>query len=327
MHGILSTILLVASITPTKSWFPPERPLTVNVKAGGGAELVLTDFAGKILEPTGPAEVSADATVDLHEVFHQVRAAGTYVLFLTEPGAARDRSHAPTEFIGTPLVITAREFMREGAPTRAMVTKVEPLRYAVMRTEHGDVSIVFYYDSAPNTSANFLTLAEQGFYDGLTFHKILPRFVIQGGDPTGSGVGGSGFTIDAEFSRRPHKAGVLSMARSPDPLESTGIVPRREFADSASSQFFICLDDKAVAPLDMKYTAFGEVAAGMEAVRKIAGVPLVDARSGAPRHKPVIEKVEVRPVTAADNPYAGLFKPAESPLRGSPLREGAARDR
>src|SRR3989442_13930453 len=81
-----------------------------------------------------------------------------------------------------------------------MVVRVEPLRYAVMQTAHGPVTMAFYYDIAPNTVSNFLTLSEQGFYDGLTFHRIAPGFVIQGGDPRGDGTGGPGSIIAAGFS-------------------------------------------------------------------------------------------------------------------------------
>jgi peptidyl-prolyl cis-trans isomerase B (cyclophilin B) len=304
-------ILLVASLAPTKMWFGPEQPMTVDVKPGGEAVLVLTDFAGKIIDASGPAEVAGDKTVNLRDVYpQQMNTTGTYVLYLVKAGAAKDQSHAPTDFVGTPLVITVRQEARPNSPRGPMVTRVEPLRYAVMHTPHGSMTMVFYYDSAPNTANNFLTLAQEGFYDGLTFHRILPRFVLQGGDPKGNGTGGPGYTINAEFSRRPHKEGVLSMARSGDPLERQGAMPRKEYADSASSQFFICLDyNDSTRALDGKYAAFGEIAAGMETARKIAAVPLEDANMGKPVERQVIDKVEVKPVTAAENPYAQMFKP------------------
>ena len=318
MHTILSTILLLASLTPTKMWFGPEQPMPVDLKPGGEALLVLTDFSGKIIDASGPAEVSGDKTVDLRSVYpQQMNTPGTYVLYLTKPGAAKGQSHAPTDFIGTPLVITVRQEARVNSPRGPMVTKVEPLRYAVMHTPHGAMTMAFYYDSAPNTANNFLTLAQEGFYDGLTFHRILPNFVIQGGDPKGNGTGGPGYTITAEFSRRPHKEGVLSMARSGDPLERQGGMPRKEYADSASSQFFICLAyNDSTKGLDTKYAAFGEVVSGMETVKKIAAVPLADANMGKPVDKQVIDKVEVKSVTAAENPYADLFKPVAAGQTG-----------
>lgn len=299
MHPILSTILLFASLTPAKMWFPPDQPIMVDVKPGGAeATLVLTDFAGKILAPTGNADVAEDKPLNVKEAFQQLNNPGTYVLYLTKRGTTKDLSYAPTDFIGTPLVVNVRQDMRAGGGM-PIVTRVEPLRYAVMSTPHGPMTMIFYYEVAPNTVRHFQTLAEEGFYDGLTFHRILPGFVIQGGDPLGNSRGGPGFTVPAEFSRRKHTEGVLSMARSDDP-------------NSAGSQFFICLDYAQTKQLDEKYTAFGELAAGMDAARKIAAVPLVDPRAGQPKEKQVIDKVEVKPVTAAENPYLKLFQPVKA---------------
>lgn len=118
--------------------------------------------------------------------------------------------------------------------------------------------------AAPVTAANFLKLVKEGFYDGLTFHRIIPGFMIQGGDPKGNGTGGSSQTIKGEFASNGfnnpihHVRGVISMARAMDP-------------DSASSQFFIMHDDAAY--LDGQYAAFGKVVEGMDAVDEIASVP------------------------------------------------------
>lgn len=118
--------------------------------------------------------------------------------------------------------------------------------------------------AAPVTAANFLKLVKEGFYDGLTFHRIIPGFMIQGGDPKGNGTGGSSQTIKGEFAANGfnnpihHVRGVISMARAMDP-------------DSASSQFFIMHDDAAY--LDGQYAAFGKVVEGMDAVDEIASVP------------------------------------------------------
>lgn len=117
--------------------------------------------------------------------------------------------------------------------------------------------------NAPITCANFLKLVNQGFYDGLTFHRIISGFMIQGGDPTGTGMGGSDENIKGEFLANgisnpiSHKRGVISMARS-------------QFFDSASSQFFICHADSEF--LDGNYAAFGHVVDGMETVDEIANV-------------------------------------------------------
>lgn len=143
-------------------------------------------------------------------------------------------------------------------------------------------------DSAPITVSNFLKLTKEGFYDGLTFHRVVPGFVVQGGDPEGTGMGGSDKTIKGEFSENgvdnplKHTRGALSMARSQDP-------------NSASSQFFIVQEDAAGAQLDGKYAVFGYVTEGMEIVDKICSdVPVQDSfGSVLPDDQPVITSVKV----------------------------------
>jgi peptidyl-prolyl cis-trans isomerase B (cyclophilin B) len=132
---------------------------------------------------------------------------------------------------------------------------------AVIETKFGNIELKFFPDVAPGHVNNFIELAKKGFYDGTTFHRVIPGFMIQGGDPNSKdpdksrhGMGGPGYTIKAEFNEKPHKKGTLSMARSAHP-------------DSAGSQFFICVAD---APfLDRQYTVFGEVVSGMEVADKI----------------------------------------------------------
>lgn len=128
----------------------------------------------------------------------------------------------------------------------------------------GVITAELYPQIAPNTVNNFISLIKKGYYDGIIFHRVIPGFMIQGGDPTGTGMGGPGYSIRGEFSGNgfkndlKHTAGVLSMART--------MIP-----DSAGSQFFIMHED---APhLDGQYAAFGKVVAGMDVVDKIASVP------------------------------------------------------
>jgi cyclophilin family peptidyl-prolyl cis-trans isomerase len=126
---------------------------------------------------------------------------------------------------------------------------------ATIKTVRGDIVINLRPDLAPEHVNSFVFLANDGYYDGIVFHRVEPGFVIQGGDPTGTGSGGPGYTIPAEFNAEPHVRGVLSMARTSDP-------------NSAGSQFFVTLGD---APhLDNQYTLFGEVTSGMEVVDCIA---------------------------------------------------------
>ncbi|MBQ3866316.1 MAG: peptidylprolyl isomerase [Clostridia bacterium] len=148
--------------------------------------------------------------------------------------------------------------------------KIEMANGAVMAFE-------LYPDIAPKSAANFVKLAESGFYDGLTFHRIVPGFVIQGGDPLGTGVGGPGWTIPGEFASNgfpndlKHERGVLSWARTPDP-------------NSAGSQFFIMVD--AAPYLDGEYAAFGRITEGLEVIDEI-----VAGKHGA---KPVMKKVRIK---------------------------------
>ncbi len=149
-----------------------------------------------------------------------------------------------------------------------------------LQTSEGNLLIELWPQVAPGHAENFLKLARQGFYDNLTFHRILPGFVIQGGCPRGDGTGGPGYHIDAEFNDRPHEKGVLSMARSADP-------------DSAGSQFFICLGREHCQHLDGKYTAFGKVIEGLDVVDKLAATPLADPAAGRPVNAPTIKKASV----------------------------------
>ena len=124
----------------------------------------------------------------------------------------------------------------------------------VMETTKGPVTIGLRPDLAPKHVARIKELARKGFYDGIVFHRVIEGFMAQTGDPTGTGMGGSGQKLDAEFNREPHVRGTCSMARASSP-------------DSGDSQFFICFDDASF--LDGKYTAWGKVTEGMENVDKI----------------------------------------------------------
>lgn len=124
----------------------------------------------------------------------------------------------------------------------------------VIKTTKGVIKYKFYTKDAPNHVNRMVELIQKSFYNGLTFHRVEPGFVIQGGDPNGNGTGGSGKNINAEFNKRPHLEGTVAMARANDP-------------NSADSQFYICLG--AASFLDGKYTVFGQVTEGLDVVQKI----------------------------------------------------------
>jgi len=139
--------------------------------------------------------------------------------------------------------------------TIAVTSKGQPI---------GEIVLRLFHDVAPGHVKNFTDLAKKGFYNGTTFHRVIPGFMIQGGDPNSKGAdrashgtGGPGYRIKAEFNSTPHKRGILSMARANDP-------------DSAGSQFFICVADANF--LDWQYTAFGEVVSGMDVADKVVSV-------------------------------------------------------
>jgi len=149
---------------------------------------------------------------------------------------------------------------------------------AKIDTSVGTMTLEFFPEKAPGHVENFVKLAEKGFYDGTVFHRTIPGFMIQGGCPEGTGMGGPGYQIKAEFNDTPHKRGILSMARSSDP-------------NSAGSQFFICHGDAKF--LDNQYTAFGQLVDGDDTLDKIATAPCQPGGEGS---KPV-EPVKVSKVT------------------------------
>jgi peptidyl-prolyl cis-trans isomerase B (cyclophilin B) len=130
--------------------------------------------------------------------------------------------------------------------------------YAIIDTERGTIVLELYPEAAPKTVANFETLVNKGFYNGLTWHRVVPDFVIQGGDPDGTGAGGPGYTVPAEIKEK-HLRGSLATARQGDEVN-----PKRE---SSGSQFYICLQPQP--SLDGAYTVFGGVIKGMDAVDQI----------------------------------------------------------
>jgi cyclophilin family peptidyl-prolyl cis-trans isomerase len=134
-----------------------------------------------------------------------------------------------------------------------MQIETNRIYHAVIKTNKGEIHLELNPAEAPMTVNNFVALARDGYYDSVTFHRVVPGFVIQGGDPTGTGSGGPGYKFQDEAVKRPYKAGTVAMANSG--LHTNG------------SQFFICLEDQAGLP--PKYTIFGDTVAGMDVVRNI----------------------------------------------------------
>ena len=168
--------------------------------------------------------------------------------------------------------------MKQKTFTKEEIKKMAETR-AVIETKLGNIELRFFPDVAPNHVNNFIELAKKGFYDGTTFHRVIPGFMVQGGDPNSKdpdrskhGMGGPGYTIKAEFNEKLHKRGTLSMARAANP-------------DSAGSQFFICVADASF--LNRQYTVFGEVVSGMDVADKIVNQPR-DSRDNP------LERIEIK---------------------------------
>ena len=167
-----------------------------------------------------------------------------------------------------------------------------PSPRAILETPLGEIEIEFLSDKAPGHVKNFTDLAKKGFYDGTTFHRVIPGFMIQGGDPNTKdlslprerhGTGGPGYNVNAEFNDTSHKRGIVSMARAQDP-------------NSAGCQFFICVADSTF--LDRQYTAFGELVAGDDVLERLANVPVKSGGGGeksTPIERVALEKVTIQP--------------------------------
>lgn len=178
--------------------------------------------------------------------------AGLLVIF---PGCADAADDEGKDQVQETTTAPAGETPGKSVPETAEAPAKETKQMAIITMEKGGViELEFYPKDAPKTVENFITLAKKDFYNGLTFHRVVPGFVAQGGDPNGNGSGGPGYQIKAEFNANKHVRGSLAMARSADP-------------DSAGSQFYICFEPQP--SLDGKYTVFGKVTKGMDVVDKI----------------------------------------------------------
>jgi peptidyl-prolyl cis-trans isomerase B (cyclophilin B) len=169
--------------------------------------------------------------------------------------------------------------------------RVEPDRDVVFETTAGRIRFAMRPDAAPATARNFVELSESGFYDGTIVHRVVPKgrggkpFVIQGGDPTGSGDGGPGYDIALEPSTLPHDFGVVSMARN-------------DWPDSAGSQWFVALTREETARLDGQYCAFGQAVEGADAILAIEAGAIADEKTGRPARPVVVTRATTVPAPA-----------------------------
>jgi peptidyl-prolyl cis-trans isomerase B (cyclophilin B) len=306
MIASVPVLLLLAMLVPERGWYPADQPVIVRLASSTPARLVLADFAGRVIEPQEERLWPPDSNIDLKALYSTILPGG-YVLY----EVPADKQFPA--FVGNPLVVSVRGDPRPIAPRTPLAWRIEPLRYVVIDTDLGAMTAGLYYDVAPRTVANFLDLAGGRFYDGMPFNRIVPGVLVQTGDPRGDLTGGPGHTIPAEFNERPHVAGALSMARLEDPVESQGVMPRPQFANSAGSQFFICVDEEKTRQLDRRYTVFGCVVDGLDVLRKLAETPVDDPQAGKPLSPVRVRSIRVFEVDPEHNPYERLFSSSPAP--------------
>ena len=189
-------------------------------------------------------------------------------------GCGKKEEVPPQKAEEQPEQVAKTETEKEAKPISQEPIVREKNPIVVIETNLGTIELELFWKDTPKTAENFLKLVTSGFYNGLTFHRIVPNFVIQGGDPSGDGTGGPGYSIPFEQANTKHLRGSLGMARSQDP-------------NSAGSQFYICL--RALPNLDGNYVVFGKVISGMDVVDKIAQVPT--GPGDMPKEKVTMTKV------------------------------------
>ncbi len=236
--------------------------------------------------------------VDISRFFPQVKKTGTYIITwkranpvvletLNNPG------FSPADFKNIPpqqwSALPAHQKKLIRMQFQPCVYHLVPLQYARIKTSKGIINLKFWYNVAPHTVANFIRLAQERFYNGSNFHRIIKGFMIQGGDslsniPGRAGTGGPGYAVVQEFNSRPMNRGVIAMART-------------QQVDSAGSQFFIMQND--TPSLDGQYTGFGRTIKGLRVVDKIAATPVRGPNGTVVGPKPKIISVRILPATAA----------------------------
>ncbi len=276
-------------------------PAATIVDPSGLPRCALYTFDGKPLPPsTVPNADASKGVIDLAAFFPQIRKEGTWILTWNsaQPLVISTNANPGFSIKNIPYKLNEMRPRIDAAPkeqqqqfidslTRPVSIHIEPLQYALITTDKGVIKATLAYDVAPNTVDNFIHLANDRFYDGSSFHRVIKTFMIQGGDSLEeqAGGGGPGNEIRREFSDRPHIRGALSMARTSDP-------------DSAGSQFFIIhqRSDSSVS-LDRQYTVFGQVFDGLDVVDKIADTSVADDNGTVSGPKPRINAIDILPAT------------------------------
>lgn len=213
------------------------------------------------------------------------------LLLLVQTGCSKNEGETKNETQATE-VTDKGPLETDTAATNTLGEKTFPIRnpentIVTIETDYGKMVLELYHDVAPAHADSFVARTEEGFYNGLLFHRVVKNFMIQGGDPRGNGTGNAGYYLNAEFSDLKHQDGTLSMARGQSP-------------NSASCQFFICLArNRSTEYLDGKYTVFGQLLKGYDVLHTIGDVPTVPQFQGGEVSKPQ-EDIVMRKVYLSD---------------------------
>ncbi len=312
-----------AQLTPNSLYYGVDRKVPMTVAAEGG-EVVI-----KLLEPGELVEVAsapaAAGGVDLAGLFpslwtdkrEDVLFAQLYVddspvgaPVVLDPMVSVDKATMVNPQTMQPVQPGQRGRPLFTSERAQMSGQTRPVTYSgirayvskdvVFETSAGDIRVRLRPDKAPNHAWNFRSLVEGGYYNQIIFHRIIPDFVIQVGDPTGTGSGGPGYQIDLEKSDMPHDFGVLSMARTGDP-------------DSGGSQIFICLTRQRTAMLDGSYTAFGQSIAGADTIIALGNTEVGGPRGDRPLDPPLLENAYLVDSAPAGTGPMPVQRPAAEP--------------
>ncbi len=313
---LTSTLVLVAAVLaapearlrPDRVYYGIGSPVTVQVEVADGAAvaLALMEADGTLLAPpraVRPGRVDVGALMPecleppaiwracYLQCLVDGEPTGSALVFQPMLSRLAPRTEQAQRPDGTPYtrIVGWGPAAPQDDPQRVFSgLRVYPEHDVILHTTLGDIVVAMRPDEGPNTVWNFLRLVEGGYYDGVVFHRVVPLtrqghpFVIQGGDPTGTGEGEPGYWLPIEPSELPHEFGVISMARADSP-------------DSAGGQFFFCLSRAGTARLDGQYCAFGHAVDGAGTIRAIADVELADVSTGRPAEPPAIVEASLVP--------------------------------
>jgi peptidyl-prolyl cis-trans isomerase B (cyclophilin B) len=282
----------MSQITPVKTYNGVDRPLLVKVEAADDAKLQLLEAGTAKMLMQVDAKAGQNDLAELLMLWKSKLPNVTYVQLVVS-----GQKVGPALVLQPMLNPTLSKLAADGKTVEFVADEDGPMyngirayvdQDLVVETSMGDMRFRLRPDAAPNTAWNIMKLAEGGFYSDTIFHRVVAKrpdgspFVIQGGDPTGTGSGGPGFAYALEKSTLPHDFGVISIARSTDP-------------NTNGSQFFVCLSREGTKHLDGRYAAFGQMVSGAETLRQIAQVPVGEA--GRPKDPPKIKRVYLVPAS------------------------------